>query len=140
MRARWGSGITHYHGGVKAKFAIHAACLALLGLAGCAGSPERPAASTVGCAQAVVVALPPGLDDLEKHCLASAGIALQCSRFEAWLAGWGKEAGDAMGGGDASREDVEANRIGRRCAAGARATDALLDCCRQGLSPTPGFP
>jgi hypothetical protein len=121
---------------VKAKLAIHAACLAALGLAGCAASPERPAASTVGCAEAVVAALPPGLDDLQKHCLASAGITLQCSRFEAWLAGWGKEARDAMGGGDASRDDVEANRIGRRCAAGARDTDALLECCRQGLGPS----
>lgn len=90
--------------------------------------------STVGCAEAVVAALPPGLDDLEKHCLASAGIVLQCSRFEAWLAGWGKEARDAMGGGDASREDVEADRIGRRCVAAARDADALLDCCRKGLS------
>lgn len=119
---------------MKAKLAIHVACLASLGLAGCAASPERPAVSTVGCAEAVVAALPPGLDDLEKHCLASAGIALQCSRFEAWLAGWGKEARDAMGGGDASREDVEANRIGRRCVAAARDAGALLDCCRKGLS------
>jgi hypothetical protein len=121
---------------VKVKVAIHAACLAALGLAGCAASPERPAASTVGCAEAVVAALPPGLDDLEKHCVASAGIALRCSRFEAWLAGWGKEARDAMGGGDASNEDVEANRLGRRCAGGADDTDdtaALLACCRQEL-------
>jgi len=121
---------------VKVKLVIHAACLGMVGLAGCAASPERPAPSTVGCAEAVVAALPPGLDDLEKHCVASAGIALQCSRFEAWLAGWGKEAGDALGGGDASREDVEANRIGRRCAAAAGDADALLDCCRQGLNPS----
>lgn len=115
------------------KVAIHAACLAALGLAGCAASPERPAASTVGCAEAVVAELPPGLDDLEKHCVASAGIALRCSRFEAWLAGWGKEARDAMGGGDASNEDVEANRLGRRCAGGADDTAALIACCRQEL-------
>ena len=118
---------------MKSNLAIHAACLATLGLPGCAASPERPAASTVGCAEAVVVALPPGLDDLEKHCLASAGIALQCSRFEAWLAGWGKEARDAMGGGDASREDIEANRTGRRCAAEAGDPESLLDCCRRQL-------
>jgi len=108
----------------------------MVGLAGCAASPERPAASTVGCAEAVVAALPPDLNDLEKHCVASAGIALQCSRFEAWLAGWGKESRDALGGGDASREDVEANRIGRRCATAAGDADALLDCCRQGLHPS----
>jgi hypothetical protein len=112
---------------------MHATCLAVLGLSGCAAGPERPAASTVGCAQAVVAALPPGLDDLEKHCFASAGIALQCSGFEAWLTGWGKEARDALGGGDASREDVDANRIGRRCAGGPHDAAALLDCCRREL-------
>ena len=45
------------------------------------------------------------------HGLASTGIALQCSRFESWLAGWGKEAGDELGGGDASREDVDARCV-----------------------------
>ncbi len=115
------------------KITLWAACLAMVGLSGCAASPERPAASTVGCAEAVVARLPPGLDDREKHCLASAGIVQQCSRFEAWLAGWGKEAGDALGDGDASREDVDANRIGRRCADGAHDAAALLDCCRREL-------
>ena len=114
--------------------AMHAVCLTVLGLSGCAAGPERPAASTFGCARAVVAAVPPGLDDLEKHCLASAGITLQCSGFEAWLAGWGKEARDALGGGDASREDVDANRIGRHCANGAGDTAALLDCCRRQLN------
>jgi hypothetical protein len=118
---------------VTVKTPIGAACLAVLGLAGCTASPERAAPSTIGCAQAVVAALPPGLEDPEKHCMASAGIALQCSRFEAWLVGWGKEGGDALGGGDASREDVAANRIGRRCADGAADTAALLDCCRREL-------
>jgi hypothetical protein len=123
---------------VIASRSIRSACLAALGLAGCAASPERPAPSTVGCAQAVVAALPPGLDDPEKHCLASAGIALRCSPFEAWLAGWGKEAGDALGRGDAAREDVEANRIGRRCAKDtgeAADTAAMLECCRQQRGP-----
>jgi len=115
------------------KFALRTACLVMIALSGCAASPERPSASTVGCAEAVVAGLPPGLDDREKHCLASAGIALQCSRFESWLAGWGKEMGDALGEGDASREDVDANRIGRRCADGARDVAALLDCCRREL-------
>lgn len=105
----------------------------MLGLPGCAAGPERPAPSTVGCAEAVVAALPPGLDDPAKHCLASAGIALQCSPFEAWLAGWGKESRDALGGGDASREDLVANRIGRRCASSGGDAAALLECCRREL-------
>ena len=45
------------------------------------------------------------------HMVALSG--LQCSRFESWLAGSGNEAGDALGGGDASREDADANRGGR---------------------------
>jgi hypothetical protein len=119
--------------GVALKFTFRTACLSMIGLTGCAVSPDRPAPSTVGCAEAVVAGLPSGLDDLEKHCLASAGITLKCSRFEAWLAGWGKEARDALGGGDASREDVDANRIGRRCANGASDTATLLECCRREL-------
>lgn len=103
-------------------------------LAGCAGAPERPANSTVGCAEAVVAALPAGLGDPEKHCLASAGIARQCSPFEAWLAGWGKEVQDALGSGDASREDLVSDRLGRRCAAQPVAADGLLECCRHALA------
>lgn len=106
----------------------------LLLLAGCATGPERPAASTVGCAQAVVATLPPGLNDLEKHCLASAGIAQRCSPSEAWLAGWGKELQDALGGGDASRRDLDANRLGRQCAAQSGAAEALVDCCLRALA------
>jgi len=106
----------------------------LLCLAGCATDPARPAASTVGCAQAVVADLPPGLGDLEKHCLASAGIAQRCSPSEAWLAGWGKELQDALGGGDASRRDLDANRLGRQCAAQSGAAEALVDCCLRALA------
>ena len=102
-------------------------------LAGCASAPERPASSTLGCAQAVVATLPTGLTDPEKHCLASAGIARQCSPFEAWLAGWGKEARDALGGGDAAREDLEANHLGRQCAEKPDDADEMLECCRRGL-------
>jgi hypothetical protein len=100
---------------------------------GCAAAPGRPAPSTIGCAEAVVAALPPGLTDLERHCLASAGIARQCSAAEAWLAGWAKETRDALGGGDAAREDLAANRHGRRCAAESGADGDLLDCCRRAL-------
>jgi hypothetical protein len=112
----------------------NAASALLLLLAGCATGPERPAASTVGCAQAVVATLPPGLNDLEKHCLASAGIAQRCSPSEAWFAGWGKELQDALGGGDASRRDLDANRLGRQCAADHAAPEALADCCRRALA------
>ena len=114
--------------------ATTAASAALLLLAGCATGPERPASSTVGCSRAVVAALPPGLNDLEKHCLASAGIAQRCSPSEAWLAGWGKELQDALGGGDASRRDLDANRHGRQCAAEHEAPEALADCCRRALA------
>jgi hypothetical protein len=104
--------------------------LALAG-AGCAGNPERPTASSLECARAVVAALPPGLSDPEQHCLASAGIARQCSPFEAWLAGWGKELRDVFDGGDASVEDLADDRRGRRCAAQSGDPDALLQCCRK---------
>ena len=36
------------------------------------------------------------------------------SRFEAWLAGWGKEIEDAFSHGDESWEDLDADRLGRR--------------------------
>ena len=102
-----------------------------LASAGCAGNPERPADSSVECARAVVAALPPGLSDPEKHCLASAGIARRCSPFEAWLAGWGKEMKDAFGGGDASFTDLEDDRRGRDCARRSDDPDAWLKCCRE---------
>jgi len=113
-------------------------CL-LLCLAGCTSTPpERAAESTVGCVAAVVAALPVGLTDPEKHCVASGGIVQRCSRFEAWLAGWGKEIEDAFRHGDASWEDLVADRAGRRCAtATLDGNDALIECCRQALA-TPG--
>jgi hypothetical protein len=102
-----------------------------LASAGCAGNPGRPATSSLECARAVVAALPPGLSDPEKHCLASAGIAHRCSPFEAWLAGWSKELQDAFGGGDASFADLEDDRRGRDCARRSDAPDAWLQCCRE---------
>jgi hypothetical protein len=110
----------------------------VLGLAGCATGPQRPAASSVSCARAVVAELPPGLNDFEKHCVASAGIARQCSPFEAWLAGWGKEVQDAFAGGDASWQDLDADRIGRHCASAPAGAEALLECCRQTLAAPRG--
>jgi len=81
-----------------------------------------------------VAALPAGLTDPERHCLASAGIVHRCSRFEAWLAGWGKEIQDAFGPGDASWEDLAADRAGRRCASTHAEADTLFVCCRQALA------
>lgn len=104
--------------------------LALAG-AGCAGNPDRPADSSLECARAVVAALPPGLSDAEKHCMASAGIARQCSPFEAWLAGWGKELRDAFDGGDASFDDLDDDRRGRHCARQGDDPDEWLQCCRE---------
>jgi hypothetical protein len=117
---------------VVQRFRVIAACL-LLCLAGCASTPQRPADSTVDCAEAVVATLPAGLTDREKHCVASAGIARRCSQFEAWLAGWGKETRDALGRGDASWDDLVADRAGRRCADTHEDTDAQIECCREVL-------
>jgi|APIni6443716594_1056825.scaffolds.fasta_scaffold30000_4 hypothetical protein len=115
---------------VAARIRIFAGCL-LLCIAGCASTPQRAAQSTVGCAEVVLAALPAGLTNPEKHCLASAGIATHCSRFEAWLLGYGKEIRDVFGDGDSSWEDLDANRIGRRCAATHDGPDALIECCQQ---------
>lgn len=125
---------------VAVRIGISSVCL-LLCLAGCASTPERAARSSVGCANAVVAALPAGLTDPEKHCVASAGITQRCSRFEAWLAGWAKEIDDTFSRGDASWEDLDADRIGRRCASTHDDPDALIECCRQALpacDPTKG--
>jgi len=103
---------------------------AILGAA-CTAIDTRPAASTLGCAEAGIAQLPEGLSDTEQHCLASALIARQCSPFEAWLAGWGKELRDAFGSGRASRADLRANQAGRRCANEGGEPGLLLACCRR---------
>ena len=90
--------------------------------------------SSIGCANAVVAALPTGLTDPERHCVASAGIVRYCSRFEAWLAGWGKEFQDAVNGGDASWDDLVADRAGRRCASKHAGVDAVIECCQRVLA------
>lgn len=102
-----------------------------LASAGCAGNPDRPADSSLECVRAVVAALPPGLSDPEKHCLASAGIADRCSLFEAWLAGWGKELRDAFDGGDPSFDDLAHDRRGRHCAREGDDPDGWRQCCRE---------
>lgn len=106
--------------------------------AACTTQQARPARSTVGCAEAVVGQLPPALTDPEKHCLASALMVQQCSRAEAWLAGWGKEAADAFGAGDADWDDLRADRLGRDCAAADDDAAELLACCRRAVhTPVP---
>jgi hypothetical protein len=118
---------------VATRIRIGAVCL-LLALAGCASTPERAARSSLGCANTVVAALPGGLTDQEKHCVASAGISQRCSRFEAWLAGWAKEIEDVLSHGDASWADLDADRIGRRCATTHDEPGALIECCGQALT------
>jgi hypothetical protein len=81
-----------------------------------------------------VAALPGGLTDTEKHCVASAGITQRCSRFEAWLAGWAKEIEDTFSHGDASWDDLDADRMGRRCASTHDEPGALVECCRRALT------
>jgi hypothetical protein len=105
----------------------------LMASSACTTQHARPAPSTVGCAEAVVAQLPPALTDPEKHCLASALMVQQCSRAEAWLAGWGKEAADALGAGDADWDDLRADRLGRDCAAVEDDAGQLLACCRSAL-------
>jgi hypothetical protein len=79
--------------------------------------------------QKVRASLAEDLPEQRAHCLASAGITLQCSLPEAWMAGWGKELLDVFGRGDASRADLAANAAGRRCARSTRSEAALAGCC-----------
>ena len=120
----------------RTRHAVEAVVLAsalLMTSSACSTQHARPARSTVGCAEAVVGQLPPALTGPEKHCLASALMVQQCSRTEAWLAGWGKEVADAFGAGDADWDDLRADRLGRDCAGTADGVAELLACCRDGL-------
>jgi hypothetical protein len=56
-------------------------------------------------------------------------IARYCSVSEAKLASWGKEFDDALSGGDADREDLDADYAGIACARAARDDDMLRRCC-----------
>jgi hypothetical protein len=101
-------------------------------LSGCAATGQRAARSSVGCMQAVVDALPAGLDEAQSHCVASGWIARQCSVAEAWMAGAGKEVRDLFAAGDASWADWRMDRKGMRCAKGAVDGDAIVRCCANG--------
>jgi len=90
----------------------------------------RPAPSSIACMrEAIRDRLPRDVDDATRHCLASGLIALSCSPLEAWLAGWGKEASDLLGAGDAEQRDLAADREGRECARERGTAEALLQCC-----------
>ena len=102
----------------------------LVCLAGCASAPDRPARSSVGCAEATLDQhLPSGLSDKRAHCIAGGLIARFCSPTEARLAGLGKEMRDAFGPGDADWSDWQATRAGVRCAASAADVASIIACC-----------
>ena len=106
-------------------------CLAA-SLIGCASNPERPARSSLGCAQAAIEQrLPAHLGDKLTHCMAGALIAHYCSPTEARMAGVAKEIGDAFTGGDVERADLQATLAGVRCAASATDVAATEACCTQ---------
>ncbi len=73
--------------------------------------------------------VPTDLGDKHRHCLAAGMIARHCSPSEAKLASWGKELGDALGGGDADRRDLDADYAGIECAATSSGDEALRACC-----------
>jgi hypothetical protein len=74
---------------------------------------------TVACAAGVVDGIKSqydqrnDIDDKVKHCTLSCEITKQCGSFGAFAAGWGKEAWDVIGPGDASSADAKANAKGR---------------------------
>ena len=99
---------------------------------GCTSNPDRPARSSVGCAQAVIAQrLPARLGDKLTHCMAGALIAHYCSPTEARMAGIAKEVRDAFTGGDVERADLQATLAGVRCAASATDVAATEACCAQ---------
>lgn len=77
----------------------------------------------------VAAKVPMDLGDKHRHCLAAGMITRHCSPSEARLASWGKELGDALGGGDADRRDLDADYVGIGCARAAHDDDSLRRCC-----------
>lgn len=76
-----------------------------------------------------ILSLPAEMNDAQKHCVASALIARQCSVAEAAMAGIGKELKDAVTAGDASWADWRSDRKGMRCARNAQDEESLRSCC-----------
>lgn len=85
----------------------------------------------------VAAKVPAGIGDKLAHCLAGGMIARYCSVGEAKLASWGKEAKDAVGGGDADRRDLDADYFGIDCARTAADDDALRRCCETRFPASP---
>ncbi|PZN34583.1 MAG: hypothetical protein DIU71_02215 [Proteobacteria bacterium] len=115
------------------------ACVAtilLCCLPGCSSpvrEEPRPSRSTLGCVQETLrQKLPPGLSDVEAHCVAAGLIARHCSAPEAMLASIGKEIGDLFGAGHAQWRDLRADWQGMRCARQAGDGPTLLECCVAG--------
>jgi len=111
------------------KFLLLVLCLLL---AACSTSPTRPAKSSYGCMVAVRDSLPAGLPDKRAHCLASALIAQQCSLFEAYLAGAGKEIRDMFSANDSAEwADWKADRVGIACAKQHHGVEDIGACCAE---------
>lgn len=105
--------------------------VAVIALCACVPMPERPAISTLGCAQAVVSnKVPQGLADKPTHCIATALVARYCSRTEARLVSVGKEVKDLFSAGDAEWADLQADRLGLQCAEKADDDAGVGECCR----------
>src|SRR5262245_49561187 len=112
--------------------------LALAAMSGCMATPDRPARSTLGCAQVAVERdLRAGLPDKLEHCIAGGLIARYCSPTEARLAGVGKEIRDAFTGGDVELADIEATWAGVRCAQDVQDAKAIEQCCATAIGKTP---
>ncbi len=116
--------------------ARYALLLAAVVSGGCASL--SPTACARGAIEPVDFA---GMYDKQAHCIASGLITRRCGARYARLAGTGKEWLDAVGGGDASRQDLRANADGRACALQAATAESTPDetqfrvaisaCCRQ---------
>ena len=109
--------------------AVQAGCLPL------AGREARAAHASVNCMQATLdQRLPDELPNDMAHCMAAGLIARYCSRSEAWMASVGKEAKDAVSGGDAEWRDLTADRVGMKCAREVSTDEALKACCESHVS------
>jgi hypothetical protein len=113
--------------------ALFALSALLQGCAAGTGAQARPERSSLGCMQGVVAArVPAGIPDKRAHCLAAGFIARECSVTEAWIASYGKELRDLLGGGDAEWGDLTADGTGVDCARAARSDQDLVACCARG--------
>jgi hypothetical protein len=102
-----------------------------------ASRDERPARSTLGCAQRVLdEKVPEQIPEDIAHCLAAGFIARYCSVSEAYLASIGKELKDAVTPGDTEWRDWQSDRHGIACAKAATSEEDLYRCCGFSQSKT----